>query len=75
MGLRTGLVRAFWFLWGPGITIRRIPNGLRTLPEWEKETREETRADLSWNDCCSALGTEVMTHLNAEVNDRLQEVM
>ena len=52
------------------MTIRRIPNGLRTRPEWEKETREEARADLSQNDCCSALGTEMMTHMNAEVNGR-----
>ena len=43
----------------------QTPNTPR--PEWEKETREETLADLSWNDCCSALGTEMMTHMNAEV--------
>ena len=47
VGLSTGHVRAFRFLWGLGMTIRRIPNELRTLPEWEKETRAETRADLS----------------------------
>ena len=33
VGLGTGLVRAFWFLRGLGMTIRRIPNGLRTLSE------------------------------------------
>ena len=47
VGLGTGVVRAFWFLWGLDMTIRWIPNGFRTHPEWEKETREETPADLS----------------------------
>ena len=27
------------------MTIRRIPNGLRTHPEWEKETREDFEYD------------------------------
>ena len=30
----TRVIRALWFLWGLGITIRQFPNGLRTLPEF-----------------------------------------
>ena len=49
----------------------RTPNA----PRMGKGDKGGNSADLSWNDCCSVLGTEVMTQLNAEVNDRLQEVM
>ena len=34
VGLGTGVVCAFWFLWGLGMAIQQFPNGFQTHPEW-----------------------------------------